>query len=122
MDRGRQPVYAGTDGHALNTPCRIRYSVAESAASVPADGRLCIPRVAFEALAFETGNPVVGGVPLGVTVDGSSSVKIFPDVADGDTPVNPTTDRLRMHLRIPNLKVGDHYDILVSTTGLTIQL
>jgi len=91
-------------------------------ASVHADGRLCVPRVAFEALAFETGDPITGGQPLGLTVDGTSSVSIFPNVADGDTPVSPTTDRLRMHLRIPGLTVGDRYEVAVSSEGLVIKL
>ena len=84
--------------------------------------RLCVPRIAFEALAFETGEPVVGGQPVYVSQNGDV-LTISQDAASGGSPVNPTTDRLRLHLPVPNpAPVGTTYEILVGTTGLTIDL
>jgi len=67
-------------------------------AVIHADGRLCVPRIAFEALAFETGDPITGGQPVYVSLNGSD-LTISQDSTPGSIPVNPTTDRLRLHLR-----------------------
>lgn len=94
-------------------------------ATVHADGRLCIPRIAFEALAFETGNPVTGGEPLYVidNSDTSGQVRILLSNSTGGDPIPPTTDRLRMHLRLASKPtVGDSFEIVVGSTGLTINL
>jgi len=86
------------------------------------DGRLCIPRIAFEALAFETGEPVTGGQPFYVSYNGSKVV-VSQDPANGGSAASPTTDRLRLHLTAPNLgATGTEYEILVAATGLTIDL
>jgi len=84
--------------------------------------RLCIPRVAFEALAFETGVPIVGGEPVYVSQNGDT-LTISTDTAFGGTPVKPTTDRLRLHLNVPNIaKAGTEYEILVGTDSLVLDL
>jgi len=75
--------------------------------------RICVPRIAFEALAFETGEPVVGGQPLYVTQN-VDVITISQDPSDGGLPVSPTTDRLRMHLSVPNpAAVGTQYEVQV---------
>ncbi len=87
--------------------------------------RLCIPRIAFEALAFETGEPVVGGQPVYVSQNGDT-LTITQNAPMGIavcSPVNPTTDRLRLHLNVPNpADVGTEYEILVGSDALTIDL
>ena len=87
--------------------------------------RLCIPRIAFEALAFETGEPVVGGQPVYVSQNGDT-LTISQNAPMGIavcSPVNPTTDRLRLHLNVPNpADVGTEYEILVGSDALTIDL
>jgi len=85
-------------------------------------GRLTIPRLAFEALAFETGVPIVGGEPLYVTQIGDI-LTVAQTETLGSEEVKPTTDRLRLHLNVPNIAaVGTEYEILVSANGLTIDL
>ena len=96
-------------------------------AAIHSDGRLCIPRIAFEALAFETGIPIKGGEPLYAACNGNKLVvTTFPT---GGAPVIPTTDRLRLHLNLEGplavhgtpFPTGKTFDIKVSSTGLTIE-
>lgn len=96
-------------------------------AAIHADGRLCIPRCAFEALAFETGTPIKGGEPLYASVSGTSLVV---SGTPGGTEVRPTTDRLRVHVMLEGalavsgapFPVGKDFEIKVAATGLTIDL
>jgi hypothetical protein len=93
-------------------------------AKVHSDGRLCIPRVAFEALAFATGVPVVGGDDLYAEYDGQGGITISQNannVSAADI-VRPTTDRLRLHLNFPGLTVGDEFDVTVKGDTLRIQV
>ena len=85
--------------------------------------RLTIPRIAFEALAFETGDPITGGQPLYVA-DNGGVVTVCQDQANNNgTAYNPTTDRLRLHLPVTlPLTVGTEFSIVVGTDGLTIDL
>jgi hypothetical protein len=91
-------------------------------AVVHSDGRLCVPRIAMEALAFETGEAITGGEPLYVTTSGKS-ISISQDAASGGVASLPTTDRLRLHLTIPGAPVvqGTEYGITVGS-ALTIDL
>jgi hypothetical protein len=85
-------------------------------------GRLCIPRIAFEALAYETGEPVVGGEDVYALLSGDK-LTISQDAIPGSDAVKPTTDRLRLHLNVPNVAaVGTEYEILVGSDFLTIDL
>jgi len=96
-------------------------------AVIHADGRLCIPRIAFEALAFESGTPVKGGEALYATVTGT---KLCVALAGPGIEVKPTTDRLRVHvmlegaLAVPGtpFACGKDFEIKVAATGLTIDL
>lgn len=96
-------------------------------AVIHADGRLCVPRIAFEALAFESGKPIKGGEPLYATVTGT---KLVLSLAGQGTEVKPTTDRLRVHvllegsLAVPGapFACGKDFEIKVAATGLTIDL
>ena len=97
-------------------------------ASIHADGRLCIPRLAFEALAFETGRPIKGGEPLYVE-EGNNVLTVSQDqTSTGEVVARPTTDRLRLHyfldarLHGQTFPVGKTFDIVVAATGLTIKL
>jgi hypothetical protein len=95
-------------------------------AVIHSDGRLCIPRIAFEALAFESGQPVKGGEPLYATVAGTKLVL----GRSGQVEVKPTTDRLRAHILLEGslavvgapFPVGKEFEIKVAATGLTIDL
>lgn len=97
-------------------------------ASIHADGRLCIPRLAFEALAFETGIPIKGGEPLYVEETNGTLTVSQDRTSTGQVEVRPTTDRLRLHFGLDPAKhgqtfpVGKSFDILVASTGLTIKL
>jgi len=96
-------------------------------AVIHADGRLCVPRIAFEALAFESGQPVKGGEALYATVTGTN---LTLALAGPGTVVKPTTDRLRAHillegtLTVPGVPFacGKEFEIKVAATGLTIDL
>lgn len=84
--------------------------------------RLTIPRIAFEALAFETGEPVIGGQPVYVNQSGDL-VTVSQNANGGGVAFKPTSDRLRLHLNVPNIAaVGTEYEILISGDGLTIDL
>lgn len=88
------------------------------------DGRLCVPRIAFEALAFETGRPVKGGEPLHVSFGpNGDTLTISQDPFNGSIPAAPTTDRLRLHLTTPRpFQVGTEFEIKVGTDSLTVSL
>lgn len=89
-------------------------------ASIHADGRLCIPRLAFEVMAFITSVPVQGGVPLYVAVAPlGDKLTISQKSFLGATEAAPTTDRLRLHLTLPTpYPVGKEFEVVVdSTTG-----
>ena len=96
-------------------------------AVIHADGRLCIPRIAFEALAFESGKPIKGGEPLYATVVGT---KLTLALVGPGTAAKPTTDRLRAHillegpLAVPGapFPCGKEFEIKIAATGLTIDL
>lgn len=91
-------------------------------ATVHADGRLCIPRSAFEALAHATGTPVIGGEDLFVTYDGNGGIVITQQPESGSEAIRPTSDRLRLHLPIPNLKASTEFDVRVAFDALHIQI
>lgn len=94
-------------------------------ASVHSDGRLCVPRMAFEAMAFATGKPVKGGEPLYAAFSPlGDKLTVSQQPFSGATPANPTTDRLRLHLVTPDpLTVGADYEVVVESNGdLTIKL
>lgn len=85
--------------------------------------RLCIPRLAFEALAFESGTPIRGGDNLYVAQIGTRVTVSLQSGGPEYIPMAPTTDRLRMHLTATGLgPIGTEYSIQVSATGLTIDL
>jgi len=92
-------------------------------ASIHKDGRLCIPRVAFEALAFETGDAIVGGEPLFVTVKGDELVISTVETKGSGTAV-PTSDRLRLHLTMPQGRypVGTTFEVVVNEDTLILDL
>jgi len=85
--------------------------------------RLCVPRLAFEALAFETGFPVVGGQPLYLCVFGDK-VTISQNAKHPEkVKVTPTTDRLRLHLKLDRpFPVGTQFEVVVADDVLTIDL
>lgn len=90
---------------------------ADAIAVVHEDGRLCVPRLAFEALAFATGRPVVGGQPLHVEYSGAV-LTVAQDASPTTEEANPTSDRLRLHLTVPTTaaptKVGDKFIVKVA--------
>lgn len=90
-------------------------------AIVHSDGRLCIPKAALEALAFQTGTPVKGGDALYLTVAGNTAT-INRDPNQG-VLVRPTTDRCRLHITVPhNPQVGASFPVSCGPNGLTISL
>ena len=92
-------------------------------ASIHADGRLCIPRIAFEALAFETGKPIVGGEPLHIAFDATGKLTISQEPFPGSCTASPTTDRLRLHLTTPKpCPVGQEFEVVVDTNCLMVTL
>jgi len=90
-------------------------------ASIHADGRLCIPRIAFEALAFETGDPITGGETLNVVLNGTD-LKVYPEAQTGSFPAVPTSDRLRLHLTAGNYPVGTKFEVKIATDHLSVDL
>ena len=87
-------------------------------AKVHSDGRICIPKLAFESLAHETGTPVVGGQPLFATWKG---LKVELHQTKGLSTVYPTVDQCRVHLTPPSpLDSGSEYDVGVAADTMTI--
>lgn len=120
------PVPA-TQPHGQVSVAKGRNVPGDALAKVHRDGRLCIPRLAFEALAFVTGVPIVGGEPLYIAIDlATQKIKIRQGSAVGFVEVCPTTDKLRVHLTIPSaipaLDVGNAYPVELAGEVLTIDL
>lgn len=109
------PLPTAAPGAAPNAPvvANGRQVPGDAIAVVHADGRLCIPRLAFEALAFASGRPVVGGQPLHVETSGTS-LTIAQDASTTSSEANPTSDYLRLHLTVPGLTVGSRYGVKVA--------
>lgn len=124
-----QPVQAGpTPPVTTNTPgvtavvAQGKAVPADVLAKVHSDGRICVSKLAFEALAWETKTPIVGGEALYVVfTPGKATITQAPPLSGGSTKCYPTCDHCRLHLSTPDAyPVGAQYRIIVSTTGLEI--
>lgn len=94
-------------------------------ATIHPDGRLCIPRAAFEAFAYESGKPITGGVDLYIAYCGPNedTVEVTPDNLPGTIPVAPTKDRVRLHLTLPKPQpVGTRFLVGISRDQLTVDM
>jgi len=93
-------------------------------ATIHSDGRLCIPRLAFEALAHETGDPIKGGESLYVYETPTDLIVSQSPVIDmPHQSYAPTTDRLRLHLFLSKTyPVGTDFEVLVLSNHLSISL
>lgn len=95
-------------------------------AVVHADGRLCIPRGAFEALAYHTGESVVGGTVMFLDQT-PGRVVLHRQQTDPNrqVEVRVTTDRLRAHITLDpgNVRdIGTAMDVLVMGDSLLVDL
>ena len=94
-------------------------------AAIHPDGRLCVPRAAFEAFAYETGVPVTGGDDLHISFSGNngSVVEVTTEPLPGTIAVAPTRDRVRLHLTLPTPQpVGTRFLVKVSADALTVDM
>jgi hypothetical protein len=94
-------------------------------ATIHPDGRLCIPRAAFEAFAYESNVPVTGGIDLYIGYAGASDevVEVTHDQLPGTVGVPPTKDRVRLHLTLPTPQpVGTRFIVKVSNDTLTVDM
>jgi len=119
--------------NAPGTPLAPTVAAVASGAMVPGDviatihpdGRLCIPRAAFEAFAYESSKPVTGGINLCSGYAGTSDevVEVTHDQLPGTVGVPPTKDRVRLHLTLPTPQpVGTRYIVKVSNDTLTVDM
>jgi hypothetical protein len=82
---------------------------------VHADGRICIPKRAFEIMAANTGAPIVGGEPLYATW---TATTIVINRTHGPATIIPTKDKCRVHLTPPSpLPLGSEYAIVIEVGG-----
>lgn len=115
---GRTPTPVPVGTAAAPATAKGKQVPGDVVAKVHADGRVCIPKLAFEALAQSTGQPVVGGVAIYATWKGQVVV-LRQD--QGLSTVYPTTDFCRVHLTPPSaLPVGSEYAVVAGTDELTI--
>ncbi len=100
---------------------------AEMVASVHADGRLCIPRRAFESLSHATQVAIRGGDRVWVEIlDGGAGLRIYLGQRDGCSEHDLSQDRGRVRFSAPDSRVsfvqGARHPIVVEAGGLTIRL
>ncbi|MCA9682210.1 MAG: hypothetical protein KC457_08445 [Myxococcales bacterium] len=96
-------------------------------ASVHGDGRLCIPRRAFEELSHATGVSIRGGDTVWIDVAGDgSSVRVYLEARDGAVAHALQPDRGRVRFSAPgNLRAfqaGANFTIAVDGDALRIDL
>ncbi|MDG1482957.1 MAG: hypothetical protein P8R54_25425 [Myxococcota bacterium] len=95
-----------------------------STATVHGNGRLCVPRAAFEALSRTLSTPLSGGDAVYITRDGDD-VTIAAAASPGATPYTLVRRRLRLLFASRSgaaFKPDTRYRIVVTTDGLTIDL
>lgn len=101
---------------------------AEMVASVHGDGRLCIPRRAFEELSHASGVSIRGGdqVWIGVELGGAGSLRIHLEQRDGCSAhdLQPERGRLRFSApaQVPAFTPGARFAIEVEAEALKIEL
>ncbi|PRQ05717.1 hypothetical protein [Enhygromyxa salina] len=101
---------------------------AEMLATVHADGRLCIPRRAFEQLSHATGVSMRGGdkVFIAVELGARSTLRVYLEARDGCVEHGLQPDRGRVRFtapgQLPSFTPGATYAIEIDDDGLSITL
>lgn len=102
---------------------------AEMVATVHGDGRLCIPRRAFEQLSHATGVAIRGGDTVGITVElgaNGSSLRVYLDQRDGCQAhaLSPERGRVRLSApaQLPGFTPGARFPIEIDGDALLIRL
>lgn len=108
-----QPAGVAINGSATSTTL---------VAKVHTDGRLCIPRSAFEAYVHETGQPMTGGQSVYVMVDQNEILTISLDNTPGSSSYDLSRTRGRVLIAHPRFTPGDQYEIEVDENALAIDL
>ena len=102
---------------------------AEMIATVHGDGRLCIPRRAFEQLSHATGVAIRGGDTVGIAVEigpRGSQLRIYLDQRDGCQAhaLSPERGRVRLSApsQLPGFTPGERYAIEIDRDALVVSL
>lgn len=126
-----RPGFTPTDLERQRFAAAAAQANAEMVASVHGDGRLCIPRRAFERLSHATGISIRGGdqvwVELRVDAQGSGeSLRVYLDARAGCASYGLSSDRGRVRFtapsELPAFVAGSRYAIEIADDGLSIVL
>ena len=97
----------------------------DAVAFVRTDGQLCLPRAAFESLAYVTDRVLNGGDPVYVTFDGDT-VKITMDALPDSAEYNLWATRGRISVTAPKgqppFTPGDKFKVKVTQDALVVDL
>lgn len=122
-----RPNFTPTDLERKRFAAAAAQANAEMVASVHADGRLCVPRRAFEKLSHATQVSIRGGDTIWVEVLADhSALRVYLEDRDGCSSHSLSPDRGRVRFTAPGslsaFPAGSRYAIEVDGDGLTISL
>lgn len=117
-----------TPSPVANPPIQPGVSIQGSAvigslvAKVHTDGRLCIPRAAFESYVHATGKPMQGGQAVYVTVNSEEVLTVSLEDKPGASTYDLSRTRGRVLIAHPRFTPGDRYEIQVDEDALSVDL
>jgi len=123
-----RPAFTPTDLERKRFAAAAAQANAEMIATVHGDGRLCIPRRAFEQLSHATGVSIRGGdrIWIGVESDAPVRLRIYLEQRDGCSAhaLQPDRGRVRFSApdELPRFMPGAQFGIAVDGDGLRIDL
>jgi hypothetical protein len=106
------------------TGMTVSVSSGDFKATVHADGRMQIPRTAFEAFVYKTGKPLRGGDPIFIKMD-DNEINVYLSEEDGSKSHDISKDRGRVRFMSHTgnaFASGTAYTIQVGTDRIVIDL
>ena len=123
-----RPGFTPTDLERQRFAAASAQANAEMVATVHGDGRLCIPRRAFEELSHATGVAIRGGdrVWIGIESDAPVRLRVYLEARDGCEAhaLQPARGRVRFSSpsELPNFMPGAKFAISIDGEALDIEL
>lgn len=123
-----RPGFSPTAAERQRFAAAVAQANAEMVASVHGDGRLCIPRRAFEQLSHATGASIRGGdqIWIGVELGARDTLRVYLEQREGCSAHGLQRDRGRVRFTAPNpvpgFAPGSRFAIEVDGDGLSIVL
>ena len=123
-----RPGFTPTDLERKRFAAAAAQANAEMIATVHGDGRLCIPRRAFEQLSHATGVAMRGNdrIWIGVESDAPVTLRVYLEQRDGCSAyaLQPERGRVRFSApdELPKFMPGARFAIVVDGEGLRIDL